>query len=201
MMTSEELSSCWRSQKMDTPLSVDDQLLQARKRAARFKRTVLWRDVREVVASILVATVFIYCAIFQPPLAAAGSYFVAVISLGVGCFFLVDRLKERMKHRDTGEEPLAELAIALDAVEHQIWLLERVSWWYLGPLAVGLGVWSITIAFSAPIPVWMPLLLAWLIVGLVFYVIRRLNRSAVTNSLIPERDSVKQLMKQWEEES
>ena len=199
-MNAEELSNCWRNQKFDTQLNSEAQLKEARKRAAKFRKTILMRDTREVIACLFVASVFIYSAIPQPVLAAIGSYFVAFISVGVGSFFLVDRLRERAKHREFEETPLTELKASLDAVEHQIWLLQKVSWWYLGPFAIGLTAWSIMLGLSAPLPVWVFVLITLFVVGPVFYGIAHLNQKAVSKSLIPERDEIKRLMKQWEED-
>ena len=200
-MKTEELSNCWRNQKINTPLNPEAQLKEARKRAAKFRKTILMRDGREIIACLFVAFVFIYSALSQPLLAAIGSYFVAFISVGVGVFFLVDRLREPSKYQVPEEKPLTELKASLDAVEHQIWLLQKVSWWYLGPFAIGLTAWSVMLGLSAPLPAWVFILMALFIVGPVFYGIARLNQKTVINSLIPERDDIKRLIRQWEENS
>ena len=54
----------------------------------------------------------------------------------VAGFLLADRLRHPRRPPDPGEPLVRCVEASLAQVEHQIWLLRNVGWWYLLPLAV-----------------------------------------------------------------
>ena len=48
-------------------------------------------------------------------------------------FFLVDRLRHRNVPPVAGEPLRRRVELSLAQVEHQIWLLKHVFWWYILP--------------------------------------------------------------------
>lgn len=201
-MTFEHIQQSWKAQPIDQRLSAEAQLAEAKKRARRFHTTIMWRDVRELIASLFVAGVFAYTAQSQPPIAAAGSYFVAAIALGVGAFFVIDRWRQRQRETSNSTEPRAALARSLDAIDHQIWLLRNVAWWYIGPLALGVLVWAGAVAATMPLPAPAQLVFLGVVVLVeiaVSLIVYWLNQKAVDGVLRPQRDDFARLLEQWEE--
>src|SRR5207245_896959 len=66
-------------------------------------------------------------------------YFLAFCCFFVGAFFLVDRFIQRRKQPATNDSLQACIQSSLLEVNHQIWLLKNVFWWYLLPGEIGFG--------------------------------------------------------------
>ena len=54
----------------------------------------------------------------------------------VGGFILVDRKRHPQKPGEPGKPLLESVKESLTQVEHQIWLLRNVFWWYLLPFTI-----------------------------------------------------------------
>jgi hypothetical protein len=54
----------------------------------------------------------------------------------------VDRVRQRLKRPVLNDPLKACLQSSRSEVSHQIRLLQSVLWWYLLPLAAGLGIWT-----------------------------------------------------------
>ena len=74
-------------------------------------------------------------------------------------FILVDRIRHKQQPSEPGEPLLDCVKVSLTQVEHQIWLLRNVFWWYLLPFTIAIlaffaqlawlnhsGFWPITLA-------------------------------------------------------
>lgn len=90
---------------------------------------------------------------------------------------------------------LESLNSALRDVEHQIWLLRNVHWWYLAPLFAGFVAPDIHNLLRNHTP------MAGFLqsVGIDFVVVLGvwwLNRAAVKHSLRPQRDELRSLIDQ-----
>lgn len=175
-------------------------------RIRRLERRLLVRDAIEVVAAVGVAVVFGRMALLAPvgwPFLAA-----ALLSLGVGGFFVVDRLRRR--RRPAAADLRSALRRSLDDVEHQIRLLRRVTWWYLAPLSgavllvAGGTLWGVRAELPAaawPAARWIvggALALTLALVAAFFRAIRRMNLRAVENQLRPERDAIAAVLTELE---
>jgi hypothetical protein len=176
-------------------------------RIRRLERRLLVRDAVEVVAAVGVAVVFGRMALLAP----AGWPFLAaaLLALGVGAFFVVDRLRRR--HRPAAVDLRSAIARSLDDVEHQIRLLRNVTWWYLAPLSAavllvaGGTLWGVRAELPAAWPAarWIvggALAQVLALVAALFWAIRRMNLHAVENQLRPERDAIAAVLAELESE-
>jgi len=129
-MSLDELQQTWQSQTGATlRIDADVLLAEIRRNQRSFKATLFWRDFREVLIALIMIPVFAKAALEQgwPWLS-----FSAACAWIAG-FILIDRWWRR------GQTPAVEqsLAVCVDEslreVEHQIWLLKNISWWYLLP--------------------------------------------------------------------
>src|SRR5207247_6551487 len=115
---------------------------------------------------------------------------VPAITWGI-LFILVDRIRHKQQPSEPGEPMLDCVKVSLTQVEHQIWLLRNVFWWYLLPYTIAIlsffaqnawlkhsGIWPITLAL-------VPFVLFLLVLyGFVYY----LNQRAVRRELDPRRE-------------
>jgi len=112
---------------------------------------------------------------------------------GVGAFMLVDRLLQRGK-RPVAKDPLKTcIEGSLFQVNHQIWLLKNILWWYLSPfvaawgISVGVSIWQLRhVGLSAVI--------GWGICILIYWGVYRLNQIAVRKDLEPRRQELEALL-------
>ena len=190
-MSLDELQQAWQSQPAPT-LRVDADLLlgQVQRNQRSLKSTLFRRDFGEVVVALALIPLFAITALelgwhwlsFCPACAWVAGY------------ILVDRWRRRKK------KPASDHALArcvdesLDEVEHQIWLLRNVAWWYLLPgiLAALFTFTSISVTLSARVGM-LRLLPQFFAMGVFFAVyagIYWLNQYAVRTELEPRRQEL-----------
>ena len=97
-------------------------------------------------------------------------------------FILVDRYRHKQPPSKSGESLVDCVQASLAQVEHQIWLLRNVFWWYLLPCTIAIMAFFMQIAWCGSSALWMfalavvPIvLLLALLYGFVYY----LNQRAV----------------------
>ncbi|MCI0333139.1 MAG: hypothetical protein L0228_07945 [Planctomycetes bacterium] len=135
-MSLDDLQQTWQSQP-SSRLRIEPELLlrELRHNQRSFKRTIFWRDFREVFVAAAVAVLFIWDG-----LSGHGWPWVLLggTCIWVGGFILVDRFRRRGRSARFGDSLLGCVEASLEDVEHQIWLLKNVLWWYILPPAVGM---------------------------------------------------------------
>lgn len=200
---SDRLQQAWQSQSPRARITIDPELLlnELRRNQRNFRATIFWRDVREVGISLLLV----------PVLWAMGRwmalpwtwYLMIPAVLWMAGFMLVDRLRQRTGPRGPAESLTAGVESSLAEVEHQIWLLRNVLWWYILPPAVPMAIFCGHVAWQLRAAGWA----LWLIVALVLVqaiaimvYVYRLNLNAVRTELVPRRDELKALLAGLEEE-
>jgi hypothetical protein len=129
------VASVWKNQPVQR---VEISLEQLRRRARRFDRRVLWRNLREYAASVAVIGIFgYYLWRFPAPLVRLGCALVIA-----GVLFVVHALHARGAAR-TGPVEMAFstcLAFHRDQLERQRDLLSNVWTWYLLPFVPGMAI-------------------------------------------------------------
>jgi len=205
-MSFDELQLAWQQQRAVSPQSVVDAsaIREVRTKSRAFARTILWRDVREVLASFLVAGVFGHVA-WSAHHEGAGSWpawIAAALPLGVGCYFLIDRWVMRRRAVPQGGDLRTELNRAIGEVQHQIWLLRNVAWWYLAPLALSTIMLAVQLTFYGPenMPVWAELFVWAIILGTTGWLdkwIWDLNQKAVRNDLEPRLQNLQAQLREF----
>jgi hypothetical protein len=195
-MEFDKLQEAWKAQEEALRLPIEPDLLlkeiQTNKRY--FEAKVFWRDVREVGVCVLMAIVFVYSWVRTDDwpwgVFAASCLFVAG-------FMVVDRIVQR-KRRPVYSEPLSECAEGfLKEVNHQIWLLRTVFWWYLLPFAASIAIFLGYSAWNVHQVWWLVLISSLGVFGIVaalYYGLYRLNQLAVQKVLEPRRAELKALL-------
>jgi hypothetical protein len=185
-MSLDELQRTWQSQPSARLRIEPDLLLQLLRRNQRkFKATIFWRDFREVFVAAVMAVWFAWVGFSGdgwPWLLLSG------MCLFVGGFFLIDRFLRRGRAARFGDTLLGCVEASLEDVEHQIWLLKNVFWWYLLPLGIGMVVALIYMAAEVDDTHWFAWALFFL-VGLfcaaVFFLVYLFKKNAVSQELEP----------------
>lgn len=196
-MNFDDLQSLW--QKQPAPAAPDAVAIAATLRRVRadaraFERTILWRDLREIAASLLVFVIFAdmardHARTDVPTWSIALAWLGAALPLGVAGFMLFDRLRARRLRPRDAATVLSEIDRALAELRHQHRLLMSVTWWYLLPLAAsGVLVVLHPVAMNAPSPLARVVLVSLGVIVLVStnYVIRRLNHGCAQRKLAPQ---------------
>ncbi len=200
-MNFEESKEHWKASHNQPPdtMPFARQLERVRLDARTFNRTIVWRDAREIAAAVLVATIFVWIGQSAPALTTASAYLIAIASLGVALFLVIDRTTQRRKLAALPDTPLAEIHRALAQVEHQILLLRRVIWWYLLPLAVPVFLFAVAVGVESPMPWPVPAVLLGGCTLIAFAGIWKLNTWVVKKDLAPRRESLLLQLRDWEE--
>ncbi|MGA2069759.1 MAG: hypothetical protein ABSG97_00270 [Sedimentisphaerales bacterium] len=204
-MTFNELQkNYWQKDTAVSKLTIDSDMLirEVKRNKDAFESSVFWRDFREVAVGLIMAGVFLRGA-FKPEnnIWIAGSLVVTAISmLYVAAFFVIDRHLQRKKEARHTDPLLACVESSLMQVNHQIWLLKNVLWWYLLPPGVGIALVFIAVDVDLfkvlPAKLVLPgCLSGTLFVVLIFVGVYWLNQYVVRKGLMPRREELESLMK------
>src|SRR6266700_3996678 len=141
-MNFEDLQKAWRSQDPAAKVTINADVLlkEVRRNQQQFRATIFSRDVREVGVCALMTVFFLGWGIRWQWWSL---YLLSFCCFFVGAFFLVDRIIQRRKQPVSNDSLQACIQNSLLQVNHQIWLLKNVFWWYLLPLLIGLGAFSV----------------------------------------------------------
>ena len=194
-MNFEDLQKAWQSQDAGAKLIINADLLlkEVRRNQRQFWRTIFWRDVREVGVAFWLTWYFMQRGLRTD---AWTDCLVALACFGVGAFMVVDRLLQRRKQPVASDALVGCVETSLRQVNHQIWLLKNVFWWYLLPLSAALGV-------SVAVSSWQARshasqLIGWCVYSVVCilldWFLYWLNQAAVKKSLEPRRRELEALL-------
>jgi hypothetical protein len=202
-MTFNELQkNYWQKDVAASKLTIDSDMLirEVKRNKDAFESTIFWRDFREVAVSIVLVGVFLYFAVkFKDNIWVAGSLVVAALMcLYVAAFFIIDRRIQKKKGPRHTDSLLGCIESSLMQVNHQIWLLKNVLWWYLLPPGIGIGIFFVTVYWqihhigkSALIQ----LVINVVLTVLLFWGAYWLNQYVVRKELIPRRGELETMLK------
>jgi len=145
-----------------------------RKRAAKFERKILWRNVREYVAALIAAAPLGYFLITARNLFARVTFGLLIAGLA----WMVVQLHRRASVRKmpVGLATLTSLQFYRAELERQREAVNTVWSWYLAPLIPGLLVYTIWSAIRSPRPTaWVGLALMDAVIAGVFYLVWKMN--------------------------
>jgi CubicO group peptidase (beta-lactamase class C family) len=194
-MNFEDLQKAWQSQNASAKVTINTDLLmkEVRRNQRQFRATIFWRDVREVGVAFLLTWYFTQRGLRTN---AWTDCLVGLACFGVGTFMVVDRLLQRRKQAVANNSLVACIETSLQQVNHQIWLLKNIFWWYLLPLSAALGV-------SVAVSSWhsrnhTSQLVGWCVYALICilldWFLYWLNQAAVKKSLEPRKRELKALL-------
>lgn len=195
-MNFEDLQKNWQAQDagLKLTINVDILLREVRRNQREFEAAIFRRDTVEVmVCGIMTAFFGVWGALWHWwsfGLLAAGCLFV-------GAFFVIDRLRERRRQPVRNDTLRASIECSLHQVNHQIWLLKNIFWWYLLPILIGLScvagsvVWATRLqGRTAMISTAAVYLVTY---GSVYGWVYWLNQRAVRQQLEPRRQELEAL--------
>jgi hypothetical protein len=115
-------------------------------------------------------------------------------------FMLVDRLRHRRQPPEP-DEPLRQcVADSLAQVEHQIWLLKNIFWWYILPSALAMLAFFTQLNWLAG--GWRTgLVMAQVVVVGTLVFVYWLNQVAVRTELEPRRRELQSLLTSLQDET
>ena len=193
-MNPDELKKAWQSQLSGQRLVFNEQVIlrQVVRGQSDLRGMLFWRDVREIGVALLLIGVFAYFYLSSadrpwPLLLCAASM------AWVAGFMLVDRIRHRKRHphREDSIKACAESTLA--EINHQIWLVKNVFWWYLLPPLVTVEVLFayVAVLVKDPVAFLTPQLITLpIMIGVYF-----LNRWAVKANLEPRRQETEALLR------
>lgn len=198
-MNFEEMQKAWQSQGAGPKITIDADVIlkEVRRNQYSFRGMIFWRDFREVGVAAWLTWLFLHWAIRDKmwPL-----YLLSFGCFFVGVFILVDRWIQQKRQPVLNDSLKAWTENSLLHVNHQIWLLKNVFWWYLLPLCIGEAVFLLYLAwrtgFSDKISAEriVPLAVMAVIFGLVDGGVYWLNQFAVRKALEPRRQELETLL-------
>jgi hypothetical protein len=192
-MDPDKYQQAWQAHSSQTRVTVDADLLlkEVRRNQRNFLATILRRDVLEVGVGLLLLPYWFYkgATSSQP-----WTWYLTVPALiWVVGFFVVDRMRHSQTPSDPSEPLLKCVKNSLTQVDHQIWLLRNIFWWYLLPFAISIltyfahvalissANWFVALGIATP-------LFAFLVV--LYSVLDYLNQRAVRLDLEPRRQEL-----------
>ncbi len=196
-MNPDELQQLWQSQTAGRRLTIhaDVLLQQVQRNKKSFETTIFWRDAQEIgVALVMVPLWFWLGGRFELP----WTWWLSIPALlWIAAFMIVDRIRQRRRQPKPGEPLRTCVEASLAQVEHQIWLLRNVFWWYLLPPGGAMGAFFAQCAWSAREGGWMVGLIMGGVVALetlVLWGVYWLNQTTVRNELEPRRRELQSLL-------
>jgi hypothetical protein len=182
-MTLDELQNSWKYQKNDFKLKIEPDVLlrEVQRNQRHFENTIFWRDIREAGIGLLLVAVFLYFGIKSGlwPL-----YLLAILCLWVSVFIVVDRILQKRRQPCPSDSLFGFVNSSLDQINHQIWLLRNVLWWYVAPIGVGLIIW-----FSSRSSLLDIVVVIFLSLGVYW-----LNQWAIRKELAPRKHELEELL-------
>lgn len=203
------LQRLWCDQPLPSTDREESEMIdQAIRQARRFERRILIRDLLEIALSVGMAGLFLFSGL---RMATSWPWFVAALLVFfVGAFFVGDRIRQR-RTEEPAESVRGSLERSLQRLEHQIWLLRRVGWWYLTPcflagvvivLGVGIDLVGEVQGRGLPVAPWVAVLglvaVGAVLMTAVCWGIYRANQKAVECILEPRRDRLAGLLGELE---
>jgi hypothetical protein len=153
-MNDNELKQLWQQQPLRSPDISAAQLMSAlQNKSTQLRHDLLWRDVRELAACVLVFLIFGYFSFNeQAPIVRLG--YLIVVGSSVFIAWKLVHARRSAPPAPPGATVVESLRAELNSVRTQSRLLESVLWWYLLPPGVGLLVatWGMKINLHAKIP-------------------------------------------------
>ena len=195
-MSFDELQSKWQSHDHGSRVNLDADLLltEVHRNHRALESSLLQRDLVEVVASAIVTGFFGYVAVLHNEWSL---YLCSLGGLFVGVFLIVDRWIQHRRRPVSDASLQSCIQASLVQVNHQIWLLKNIIWWYLMPPSIGVVAFLGSSAWKARDADWVSQLTLAVIVFigvLTFWGVYWLNQRAVRKTFEPRRNELESLL-------
>lgn len=189
-MSLDRLKQAWKAETSQVKVDYDAEQLSQEVQQSQdsFRSMILWRDTREVLAALAMIPVWIVLGVAT---SSPWTWYLGIpASLFIAGFLIVDRGLHPQRTSEPGEPLLFYAKESLAQVEHQIWLLRNVFWWYLFPCCLAFAAFFIQVGWQTTGSWWGAILLAMIPGAIVFFIYRRVylaNQAAVEKQLTPRQ--------------
>lgn len=193
----DKFQQAWKAEAAQLNVTFDTETLskEVKQSHDQFRSMIFWRDAREIGVSLLMIPIWFAMGI---GLSLPWSWWLTVPALlWVAGFMLVDRKRHPKSSSGPGEPWLFYAKESLTQVEHQIWLLRNVFWWYLLPFSISLMAFFVNVAWNTTGTWWGCCLVTTPFGLFLFFLYRkiyRLNQQAVRDQLEPRRENLRTLV-------
>lgn len=200
----DELRKAWQSQASLPPLTLDAGLVldEVRRNERQFRATIYRRDLREIGVMLLLIPVWIFLGIKNE---SPWSWYLAIPTLvWIAGFMIADRIRQRRRQPLPGDTLRTSAESSLAQVEHQIWLLRNILWWYLLPPGAAILIFSAHRAWLSRddgLAALAEFVAVALVIVLVYGFLYWLNQHAVRQDLEPRRKELENLLRALSESS
>lgn len=209
-MEPDKYQQAWQKHSSQTRVTIDaDSLLKEVQRSeGYFRSTIFWRDFREVGVALAMLPLWFYLGVtYSLP----WTWYLTVLALiWVIGFILVDRRRHKENPNPSAQPLKMSATESLNQLEHQIWLLRNVAWWYLLPFTISILAFFVHNAWLAWIPSdsWLDtlgqagvfLFLCVVVLG-VYGFVYWVNQYAVRTQLEPRRQELLTLLASFRDET
>lgn len=204
-MTPDDIRQAWNTQSSGIRVKAEKEILDAemRRYQEQFTSRLFWRDLREVGTALLLIPIWLFLGLKH---ALPWTWYLTIPALmWVAGYILVDRRRNKPRPEVPGESLRRRIESTLAQIEGQIRLLRNVHAWGLTPLAVAMLAFVGQVALRDGATDLFSVIVMWgavpLFIGIVFFIVYRLNLHAVRTVLIPRRDELRKQLKSLQEES
>lgn len=196
-MNPDDLKQAWQAQADQTRLIVDtDRLFEEfRQSQQKFDATLIVRDLVEVGTAVILLPIWVAMGVL---IKLPWTWYLTMPALvWIAGYMFVD-LRRHRSRPDEASEPLRQrVESSLAQVNHQIWLLRNVQWWYLLPMFVPMMIFISDVAWRAGggglETVLVIVILGGIVAGIHTLIYFR-NQSAVRLTLEPRRQELTTLL-------
>lgn len=172
-----------------------------------FGRMIYLRDVREIGVALVLIPIWIGIGVYMP-MTSPWTWWLAIPALiWIAGFMFVDRRRQQRSAPAAGAALRTGIEYSLSQVEHQIWLLRNILWWYLLPIGIPIAMFFVQVAARTEpttSSVWLIALKAAGPIGFligVYGFIYWLNQFAVRKQLEPLRERLQGALDRLTDES
>lgn len=189
-MDPDKYQQAWQANAAQTNITINSDLLfkEVQRSRQNFLSVIFRRDLVEVGIALLLLPYWFYQGIRS---SLPWTWYLTVPALvWVAGFILIDRKRHPQATCQPGESLRQCVWESLAQVEHQIWLLRNVFWWYLLPFSISVMAFFVHVAWLSSNR-WWEFLAGVLFLGLfllvVYGAIYLMNQRAVREQLEPRR--------------
>ena len=195
-MNFEDMQNAWQSHDSGAKVTINADVLlkEIRRNQQQVRKTIFWRDAREIGAVVFLTLIWLHDGI---QLHDWSLFLFAFVWFGVFAFQFVDRLLHRKKQPVSTDSIKACIETSLFLVNHQIWCRTKVYWGSFLLLTVALGIlinhsaWPVWNSDSSAESDW---LISAILIGLVVGGLYWLTWVAVRKDLEPRRQELETLL-------
>lgn len=196
-MNADPLQAAWQSQPPPGRLTINTDLLlqEVRRNQRTFTSQVYWRDAREIGIALVLIPVWIYLG------RVVGEFWTWYLTIPalvwVVAFMIIDRRRHQRPQPSPGDPLRDSIQRSLADVEHQIYLLRNIFWWYILPFIPPILAFIIQISWIAHPNIQLMGFIFLTFsgyIGLTLFLIYRINQHAVRTTLESRRQELAALL-------